>query len=375
MKRIVLSTNQFARFLFEILGACGARVQRAVTALMPSLVCAGPQVSARVQTRLAEAHATARPRFLTVSSWLTLSIASTVAFGQDLTVLPVQGSVYLINGAGGNIAVQIGPMGVVVVDTGTAQDADRVVAAIRKLSDKPIQYIINTEMQAEHTGGNVVLRKAGVTITGANVAGNLTDAGVGAQIIAHENVLNRMSAPTGKVAVAPEAAWPTETFVSGQKEIFFNDEPVEVKFQPKAHTDGDSIVMFRHSDVIVTGDVFTTTGYPVIDLERGGSIQGELDALNNILDLAVPKHDEEGGTYIVPGHGRICDEFDVLEYRDMVTIVRDRVQALIKKGMTLDQIKAARLTKDYDARYAAKSGVGTPDGFVESVYRSLTAKK
>jgi len=230
-------------------------------------------------------------------------------------------------------------------------------------------------MQPEHTGGNVVLRKAGVTITGANVAGNLTDAGVGAQIIAHENVLNRMSAPTGKVAVAPEAAWPTETFVSGQKEIFFNDEPVEVKFQPKAHTDGDSIVMFRHSDVIVTGDVFTTTGYPVIDLERGGSIQGELDALNNILDLAVPKHDEEGGTYIIPGHGRVCDEFDVLEYRDMVTIVRDRVQAWIKKGMTLDQIKAAHLTKDYDARYAAKGGAGTSDAFVESVYKSLMAKK
>jgi len=307
--------------------------------------------------------------------FLMFLVAAAAACAQDLTVLPVQGNVYLINGAGGNIAVQIGPMGVVVVDTGTAQDADRVVAAIRKLSDKPIQYIINTEMQPEHTGGNVVLRKAGVTITGANVAGNLTDAGVGAQIIAHENVLNRMSAPTGKVAVAPEAAWPTETFVSGQKEIFFNDEPVEVKFQPKAHTDGDSIVMFRHSDVIVTGDVFTTTGYPVIDLERGGSIQGELDALNNILDLAVPKHDEEGGTYIIPGHGRVCDEFDVLEYRDMVTIVRDRVQAWIKKGMTLDQIKAAHLTKDYDARYAAKGGAGTSDAFVESVYKSLMAKK
>jgi glyoxylase-like metal-dependent hydrolase (beta-lactamase superfamily II) len=293
----------------------------------------------------------------------------------ELTVLPVQGNVYMINGAGGNITVQIGPMGVVVVDTGLAQNADKVVAAIRKLSDKPIQYIINTHMHPDHTGGNEAVRKAGVTITGANVAGNLTDAGVGAQIIAHENVLNRMSAPTGKQAVAPEGAWPTDTYFEGQKEIYFNDEPIVVRFQPKAHTDGDSIVIFRHSDVVSTGDIFTTTSYPFIDIERGGSIQGEIDALNNILDIAVPKHDEEGGTYIIPGHGRICDEFDVLEFRDMVTIVKERVEAAIKKGMTLEQVKASHPTLDYDARYAAKTGFGTADSFVESVYKSLTAKK
>jgi glyoxylase-like metal-dependent hydrolase (beta-lactamase superfamily II) len=250
-----------------------------------------------------------------------------------------------------------------------------VIAAIRKLSDKQIQYIINTHMHPDHTGGNAAVRKAGVTITGANVAGNLTDAGVGAAIIAHENVLNRLSAPTGKVAVAAPEAWPTDTYFEGQKELFFNDEPIEIKFQPRAHTDGDSIVVFRHSDVVATGDIFSTTSFPFIDLERGGSIQGEIDALNNILDIAVPKHDEEGGTYIIPGHGRICDEFDVLEYRDMVTIVRDRVQASIKKGLTLEQVKAAHLTKDYDARYAAKTGFGTADSFVESVYKSLSAKK
>jgi cyclase len=293
----------------------------------------------------------------------------------ELTVLPVQGNVYMINGAGGNITVQIGPMGIVVVDTGLAQNADKVIAAIRKLSDKPIQYIINTHMHPDHTGGNAALRKAGVTITGANVAGNLTDAGVGAAIIAHENVLNRLSAPTGKVAVAAPEAWPTDTYFEGQKELFFNDEPIEIRFQPKAHTDGDSIVIFRRSDVLATGDIFSTTSFPFIDLERGGSIQGEIDALNNLLDIAIPKHDEEGGTYIIPGHGRICDEADLLEYRDMVTIVRDRVQAAVKKGQTLDQVKAAHLTKDYDARYATKSGFGTADSFVESVYKSLTAKK
>ena len=293
----------------------------------------------------------------------------------EIEVLPVQGNVYLLAGAGANVTVQIGPLGVIVVDTGLAGMSDKVLAAIRKLSDKPIQYVINTDADADHTGGNDNIRRAGVTITGANVTGNLTDAMEGAQVIAHENVLNRMSAPTGKQSPTPFGAWPTETYVSGQKELHFNDEPVQVIYQRNAHTDGDSLVLFRHSDVISTGDIFVTTSYPFIDVERGGSVQGELDALNNILDLAIPKHDEEGGTYIIPGHGRICDEFDVLEYRDMVTIIRDRVQASIKKGLTLDQIKAARLTLDYDARYDAKSGSGAAGNFVEAVYKSLTEKK
>ena len=295
--------------------------------------------------------------------------------GAEVEILPVQRNVYMIAGAGGNITVQVGDMGVLVVDTGLAPMSDKVIAAIRKISDKPLQYIVNTHFHSDHTGGNEAVRKSGVTITGANVAGNLTDAREGAAIIAHENVLNRMSAPTGSQAPTPTAAWPTETYISGQKEIHFNDEPVQVIFQPAAHTDGDSLVFFRHSDVISTGDIFVTTTFPFIDVEHGGSIQGEIDALNRILDLAIPKHEEEGGTYIIPGHGRICDEADVLEYRDMVTIVRDRVQASMKKGLTLEQIKAAHLTKDYDARYSAKTGFGSSDSFVEAVYKSLSKKK
>ncbi len=286
----------------------------------------------------------------------------------EIQVLKVQGDVYLLAAASGNITVQVGDLGVVVVDTGEAEMSDQVLAAIRKLSSKPIQYIINTNFHAEHTGGNDAIRRAGVTITGANVAGNLTDASQGAQIIAHENVLNRMSAPSGKQAPTPFGAWPTETYVSGQKELYFNDEPIEIQYQPAASTDGDSVVMFRHSDVVSAGDIFVTTGYPFIDVEHGGSVQGEIDALNHILDLTIPKHDEEGGTYVIPGRGRICDEFDVLEYRDMVTIIRDRLQAWIKKGMTLEQVKAAGLTADYDPRY------GKPDEFVEAVFKSLTAK-
>jgi cyclase len=293
----------------------------------------------------------------------------------ELVVLPVQGSVYLIAGAGGNITVQIGAMGVVAVDTGSGKMSGQVVAAIRKLSDKPLQYIINTHYDSDFTGGNVDIRNAGTTITGANVTGNLTDASVGAQILAQDNVLARMSAPTGKVSPTPPDAWPTATFISGKKDLFFNDEPIEIIHQPNASTDGDSLVFFRHSDVISAGGILNTTSYPHIDVEKGGSVQGEIAALSKILEIAVPRHEEEGGTYVIPGQGRVCDEFDVLEYRDMVVIVRDRVRAAIQKGMTLAQVEEARLTRDYDARYSAKSGLGSANGFVDAVYKSLAAAK
>ncbi len=290
-----------------------------------------------------------------------------------LTIIHVQGNVYMIHGAGGNVAVQVGDTGVLVVNTGLEQNSAKVLAAIHKLSDKPLQYIINTCAHPDQTGGNEAVRKSGVTITGANVTGDIADAGQGAQIIAHENVLVRMSAPTGQKSAAPSGAWPTDTYVSGQKEVYFNEEPVEVRWQPNAHTDGDSLVIFRRSDVVAAGDIFNTDSYPIIDVERGGGIQGEIDALNNIMDIAIPKHEEEGGTYIIPGHGRITDEFDVLEYRDMVTIVYTRVQDAIKRGLTLQQIKAAGFTKDYDSRWSAKQGLGTGDNFVTSIYQSLTA--
>jgi glyoxylase-like metal-dependent hydrolase (beta-lactamase superfamily II) len=310
-----------------------------------------------------------------LAALVCLAAALSAQTSADLVTLKVQGSVYLISGAGGNIAVQIGDQGILVVDTGLDTMSDKVVAAIRKLSDKPIQYIINTHMHPDHTGGNDAVRKAGLTYVGANVTGNLTDAGVGAQIWAQDNVLKRMSAPTGRQAPTPFGSWPTETFVSGRKQIFFNGEPVEIIHQPSAHTDGDSLVVFRRSDVVVTGDIFVTTSYPFIDVERGGSIQGEIEALNNIMEIAVPGLQDEGGTFIVPGHGRICDQPDLLEYRDMVTIIRDRIQAAIKKGMTLQQVKAAGLSKDYDGRYSAKSGFGSGEMFVEAIYKTLSGKK
>jgi len=290
----------------------------------------------------------------------------------EVHVLPVQGTVYMLVGAGANITVQAGSDGVLLVDTSYERMSDKVIAAVRKLSDKPIRYIVNTHADADHVGGNAAISAVGATIAGGNMGTSVNN---GAAILAHENVLKRMSAPTGQQAPTPSAAWPTDTYFTKKKELFFNGEPIEILHQPSAHTDGDSIVFFRHSDVISAGDLFLTTTYPVVDLERGGNIQGIIDALNRILDIAIPKDKQEGGTYVIPGHGRLCDEADVLEYRDMVTIIRDRIRDMVKKGMTLEQVKAARPTLDYDGRYGAKTGAWTTDMFIEAVYRSLAGKK
>jgi glyoxylase-like metal-dependent hydrolase (beta-lactamase superfamily II) len=285
-------------------------------------------------------------------------------------ILPVQGNVYMLVSGGGNITAQIGNEGVLLIDTGSAPSSAAVLEALRKLTDKPIRIIINTHAHPDHAGGNETLAKAGKWL-GGNAPGNSGLATTGARVIAHEQVLARMSAPTGQRPPVPFGAWPTETFFGEDKEIFFNDEAIQLLHQPAAHTDGDLIVFFRRSDVVSTGDVFLTTTYPMIDRQNGGSLQGEIDALNRVLDVMIPKDKEEGGTYAVPGHGRLCDEADVVEYRDMLTIVRDRIRDLIVRGMTLEQVKAARPTRDYDGRYGRTAGSWTTDMFVEAVYRDL----
>ncbi len=245
-----------------------------------------------------------------------------LAFGQqnqdfskvEIHVLPVQGNIYMLVGAGGNITVQAGSDGVFLVDTMYAPLADKVVAAIRTISKGPIRYIVDTHVHGDHTGGNELLRKAGSTITGGNVSADIRDSAEGAQIIAHQNILNRMSATKGP-DTAPSAAWPTDTYLGDEKDIFFNGEGIQVIHIPAAHTDGDSIVFFRRSDVISTGDLFTTTNYPVIDLDRGGSIQGFIAGLQKIVDMIIPVYGQEGGTMVVPGHGRLCDLGDVIEYQ------------------------------------------------------------
>jgi glyoxylase-like metal-dependent hydrolase (beta-lactamase superfamily II) len=253
--------------------------------------------------------------------------------------------------------------------------ADKTLAAIKSISNGPIRYVINTHYHPDHTGGNGKIRLAGSTIAGANVAGDIKDAAVGAAIITHINVLNRMSAPTGARAPSPEDGWPTDTFLSDQKKLYFNGEGVDILHQAAAHTDGDSIVFFRRSDVISTGDIFTTTAYPIIDLAAGGSIQGTVAALQRIVDLIIPVYGQEGGTMVIPGHGRLCDFGDVLNFREMTIIIRDRVQDMIKKGMTLEQVKAARPTQDYDPLYGSTTGFWTTDKFVDAVYKSLKGEK
>jgi cyclase len=285
-----------------------------------------------------------------------------------LEILPVQKNIYMLAGDGGNITLQIGKDGVLLVDTGLEESSGAALEAIRKFTDKPIHHILNTHVHPDHTGGNEAFGKAGNTVTGGDVADDIGGLDKGAAIIAHRRVLDRMSATDGKQPAAPFAALPTDVYRGKQKDLYFNDEPVVLLYQPAAHTDGDSLVFFRGSDVISTGDIFVTTSYPVIDLDRGGSIQGIIDSLNRIIDLTVPAALQEGGTLVIPGHGRICDEADVVEYRDMVTIIRDRIADMLKRGMTLDQVRAARATEDYDPRY------GSSSAFVEAVYRDLSTK-
>ena len=298
----------------------------------------------------------------------------------ELDVVRVRPNFYMIAGAGGNIGVQIGSDGVVLVNAGNGMASARVLAALRKLTELPIRYVIDTNAEADFVGGNGHLAKAGKTIF-TNVLGNpaLADAmtnGGAAAILAHDSVLRRMSAPTGKASPFPDDALPTEAFYSKRYTLRMNDEGIEVLYQPSAHSDGDSFVFFRGSDVVVAGDVLDKTRFPVIDIANGGSIQGEIDALNKLIELAIaptPFIYKGVGTYVIPGHGRLCEQMEVVDYRDMVVLVRDVIADMIKQGMTLDQIKAASPAKPYETQYGAQPG--STNAFIEAVYKSLTAKK
>ncbi|MBI4263306.1 MAG: MBL fold metallo-hydrolase [Acidobacteria bacterium] len=300
--------------------------------------------------------------------------ASGVPDAQLLPAFHVQGAVHLVVGPIANSVVHVGEWETLVVDTQPEALASALLATVRSITSKPIRYIVNTHAHPDHTGGNALVSRAGNTIGGNNATGiaGVSDATSRASIVAHENVLTRMSATAAGPNPIPFDAWPTDTFFVDRDEIFV-DEAVRILHQPAAHTDGDVMVFFRRSDVIVTGDVFSTVTYPVIDEAAGGTINGVIAALNRILDLAVPAAKQEGGTYVIPGRGRVADEADVVEYRDMVTIIRDRVQDLKSKGMTLAQIQSARPTVDYDPRYATSEW--DADRFVASVYNTLPSSR
>lgn len=305
---------------------------------------------------------------------LGLLLAATAGAQGGLELLPAQGNVYLIAGPGGNTTVQVGDEAVVLVDTQTAGVSDDVLDIVERLSTKPIRHIIVTCDDADHTGGNEALSRAGTyvrLIDSFDPRGSSTNA----SIIAHINVLARMSAPTGAEAAAPAGAWPTDTYFTDEWALFVNGEAIRLLHVPQAHTDGDTMVFFRRSDVISAGDIFNTDRYPTFDVSRGGGISGIIEGLNLILDIAIPGENQEGGTVVIPGHGRLGDETDVVNYRDMVTIIRDRIQALIDAGMSLEEVQAARPTMDYDGNYAADSSGWTGEEFVEAIYHDLKAER
>jgi len=332
----------------------------------------------------------------------------------EVHILPVQGNIYMLMADGINLTASLGADGILLVNSGPAQMSGKILTAVKQLATsslapaepnrcfgpncpnawgwaspymnsiisspappRPLRYIINTSASPEHVGGNEKIATSGFFPRGAAFGTAVESVGREASIVAHENVLNRMSGATGKGAAAPVTAQPTDTFFDEFYKLpeYVNGEAVIVYHAPKANTDGDSLVYFRHSEVISAGDVFSTISYPLIDVQKGGSIQGVINGLNRILDLAVAEYRGQGGTWVIPSRGRVSDTADVASYRNMVTMVRDRLKDMIGKGMTLEQVKAARPTMDFDGRYGSTTGPWTTDMFIEAAYRSLQEKK
>ena len=304
-----------------------------------------------------------------------------VKLRDQLVRIPVQGKVSLIGGAGGNIAVQVSEEGTLLVDSGDPAATDRVLAELKKIEVRPIRWIINTNADMDHTGGNAQIAKTGT----ANAAGGGGGANGGpggataftgdrAGILAFQNTLNRMSAPTGKTASRGVDDWPTDTFFTQRKNFWYGGEPIEMWNVASAHGDADVMVFFRKSDVIAAGDVIAADRYPFIDAKSGGSIDGVLNGLNQIVAMAVAEYNQQGGTRIIPGHGRVLNQSDVVEYRDMATIIRDRAALAIKQGKTLQQFKAMHPTLDYDGNYGSSTGPWTTDMFIDEIYKEVTAR-
>jgi cyclase len=298
-----------------------------------------------------------------------------------IEILPVLKHVYMLVGAGANVTAQIGDEGVMLVDAGNSGKTEALLAAVRHLTSKPVRYLLDTGPDADHVGGNAAIVKAAGGILGGAAAGAGGGRGAGAAsqnvgilTVSHENASNRLSRGGAGLPALTGDAIPESTFFTRRKDLYVNGEPIELRWEPAAHTDGDIFVFFRGSDVVSVGDVYLPDSYPHIDLTRGGSVQGEIDALNAIIDITVPERNQMGGTRVVPGHGRLANEADVVEYRNMMTIVRDRVRDMVRKGMTVAQVKAARPTLEYDGIYGADRN-WTGEMFVETVYRDLSQKK
>jgi cyclase len=271
-------------------------------------------------------------------------------------------NIYVILGAGGNITVQTGADGVLVVNSGATGFESDVLATLCQISDEPLRRILLTGAEPHLTGGNAVLYRAGRFIGGRGEQDT-------AQISAHESVLTEMS--SGEQTSTDSSAWPQDVYFTAHGiELYFNGEAVILLPAQNAVSAGNSIVYFRKSDVISAGDVFLQSSYPRIDAKRGGSLPGVIDALNKIIDLAIPAENQEGGTLIVSGDGRSSDEYELVTYRDMLTVFKDRIAHHIAAGKSLAQIQAAGVTQDYDGRYGADKS-WSPRQFVEAAYLSM----
>jgi cyclase len=292
---------------------------------------------------------------------------------EGVEIVRVQKNVYMLVGAGANVTVQYGDEGVMIVDSGAPGQSGRLLAAVRHLTKKPIRYLINTGPDPDHIGGNgEIVKVAGARLPNTGRAGG-PPSNVGTSVIAHENSYNRMIAGSPLLPPLTGEALPESTFFTPRKDVFANGEPIQLLYQPNAHTDGDLFVFFRGSDVVSAGEIYRTDSYPVIDAARGGSMVGVLAALNTLLEITVPERNQMGGTRVVPAYGRVSNEADVVEYRDMLTIIRDRVQAMVAKGMTLEQVTAARPALEYDGIYG-KRREWTGEMFLEAVYRDLSQR-
>jgi len=258
----------------------------------------------------------------------------------QVKVHQVEGNVYYLEGQGGNVGLLVGDDGVIMIDDQFAPLTEKLVAAIRTLSNEPIRFVINTHVHGDHTGGNENLGKMGIAI------------------MAHDNVGMRLAQGVNGGAPAPAAARPIVTY-SDSVTLNLNGETVSVRKVPPAHTDGDSYIHFEDANVIHLGDVFRTTGYPIIDVNNGGSAKGTLEALQVAIDMAGPN------TKLIPGHGVVSDRGDVIEFRDMIAEVQKRVSDLIRQGMTVEQVIAAKPTADLDEKY------GSPDRFLTGLYQAL----
>ncbi len=337
-------------------------------------------------TSLSESWASAGGRAIRASSLVAVAFAATahaahqphLPFAPQLQVasapfewVKVRDNIFVVSGPDGNVTVQVGPEGAIVVDTQSAERAPALVAELNKLvGERHIRFLVNTSADPGHTGANLQVRNAGRQIAAGIMLMATGDISKQAVHMAHENTLLRLSAGGPGLGEPPN-----ESYASAWYDLYFNGEGVVITHMPAAHTDGDSIVHFRTSDVLVAGEIWNTLTYPVIDVARGGSIQGELDALNTLIDLAIPRENAEGGTMIVPGRGRVGDESDLVEYRDIITTIRDHIKELVDRGMTLEQVKAAKPTVEYDGRWGATSGPWTTDMFVSAVYASLKAER